>query len=245
LSGAELLRQELDRRLDWTRSHGHLRQLAVWQLVCGRAVEGLETLRSLARDAPDLDPRWALAAGDYARAERDAAELLHDSSRRYVPGYREYIEAVYALIAGDADAARRSVAELTARVETTKRLPHVPAGAVSLLGGLLDESAGELTRGLDSLLAWHVRRARARSEIFNSADAVVSVDAVMTLLLAHRRGIALRVDQRYRRASLPILVVHVEEWRGEPIAPQTMLRGTVDLVAGEWLRLQGVDVRRE
>lgn len=216
----------------------------MWQLVCGRAEEGFETLRSLARDAADLDPRWALVAGYDARAERDAAELLHDSARRYVPGYREYIEAVHALIAGDADAARRSLAELTARVEATTKLPHVPAGAVGLLGGLLDENADELGRGLDALLAWHVRRARARSEIFNSADAAVSVDAVVTLLLAHRTGVAVPVDQRYRSASLPILVVHVEEWRGEPVAPQTMLRATVDLVAGEWLRLHGVDVRR-
>jgi hypothetical protein len=91
-------------------------------------------------------------------------------------------------------------------------------------------------------LGWHLRRGRARSEIFNSARAVVSLDAAVALQLAHLRGLTVAVREEYRSAALPLLVLHLREWRGEPLPHALPLRLRVDLVAGEWLRMHGLSL---
>jgi hypothetical protein len=236
----ELVLAELEQRAEWARAHGHVYELAVWQLLLGRAEEGLETLRRAAGE--QIDPRVAVVAGEWERAADAAARAL-DESPSYVAGYREYIRALYALVTGDAAAAKEQLAGLRAHVASrAPRAGGAPPGAVELLEGLLDEAAGSVETGVDALLSWHMRRARARSDIFNSGRAVVALDAVVGLLLAHRRGLTVDVAAKYRAASVPLLVVHLAEWRGEPLQRALPVSVDVDLVAGPWLSLHGLEL---
>jgi hypothetical protein len=236
----ELVQAELSARVEWARTNGHVYDVAVWRLVAGQAEEGLETLRAAITNAAwALDPRWAVVSGDWDRATSAAKDALRMADT-WVAGHREYMRALYALIADEADIGREGVDAL--RAAAPGRRSAAPAGAVELLGGLVDGSSRAVEAGVEALLAWHLRRARARSEIFNSARAVVSLDAVVALLLAHRRGLDVNVPEQYRSAALPLLVLHLREWRGEPLPHALPLQLRVDLVAGEWLRLHGLSL---
>jgi hypothetical protein len=240
----ELVEAELEGRVEWAHARGHVYDAAVWQLVAGRAKEGLESLRATVTacpdaDAPAVDPRWAVVAGEPERAARAARDLLRLPSD-FVPGYREYIRTLYAVIADDPETASESLEAL--RAVAGERRGGAPAGAVEILGGLVERSPQAVEAGVEALLAWHLRRGRARSEIFNSARAAVSLDAIVTLLLAHARGFSIDVREQFRAAAIPLLVLHVREWRGEPLPDALPLRLHVDLVAGEWLRMHGLSL---
>jgi hypothetical protein len=187
-----------------------------------------------------VDPRWAVVSGEFDSAARAAGDLLRLPSDDFVSGYREYIRTLYAIIADDGEAARKSLDEL--RAVGHSRRGGAPAGAIEVLSGLVDRSSEATAAGVAALLAQHLRRARARSEIFNSARAVISLDAVVALLLAHRRGFGVNVPEPYRAAAVPLLVLHVDEWRGEPLPHALPLRLQADLVAGDWLRIHGLSL---
>jgi hypothetical protein len=244
----DLVRAELELRLAWARDHGAAYDAAVWQLLLGRAEDGLEALRShvAAADAEwgrahAPPPEWAVVAGDWERAKKAARVALGEPTERLVPGYRPYVRALYALTAGLTEDAAAHVRELREYVEGRTRLPSGhPADIADVAAGLLETSPASVTRGTNALLDWHVRRSRARSDVFNSARAFVCLEAIVVLLLAHRLGLAVEVAPEHRRASLPLLVTYLREWRGEPLAAALKLALETDLVAGPWLRLNGL-----
>jgi hypothetical protein len=246
----DAVRAELQLRLAWARDRGHSYDLAVWQLLVGLPEEGLETLRAHLAAGSGAPAHWsehrpelAVVAGDWERAEQEARIALGRATDRLVPGYKPYVRTLYALIAGTTDAARAQLEELRGYVAGRARLRSGhPASVTEIVEGLLEESAERVASGLDALLAWHLRRARARSEIFNSSRAVVSLEAVVVLLLAHRLGLAAAVAPAYRHASLPLLATHLQEWDGEPLPRSLRLTIQTDLVAGPWLRLKGLDI---
>jgi hypothetical protein len=222
---------------------------AVWCLLTGEPDEGLEILRRHVAEtrAEGAGNRHrvelAVVAGDWDTAKRDATAAATASLERYVPGYREYAAAMLHLIAGDDLAAQRNTEELERVVGGREKLRGgQPALVTEIPGGLLERDADRVAAGLDALLGWHLRRARARSEIFNSARGAICLDAIVALLIAHRRGLPVRVDTRYRAASVPLLVLYLVEWQGDPLPRGLKLSVETDLLAGAWLRTQGLDL---
>src|SRR5687768_10966577 len=96
-----------------------------------------------------------------------------------------------ALMAGDDGRARSHQVDLDGFVGSHDKLRGgQPSQVADIPRGLLARDAIRVTAGLEALLAWHLRRARARSEIFNSSRGVISLEAIVALLLAHKRGLA-------------------------------------------------------
>lgn len=242
LSDPELIEAELRARAE--RASDPYDE-AVWRLMLGEADAGLAALRSaidaLAGATPTLfAAQLALLAGD-PRAPALAAAAGGDTITRFVAGNREYHAALLALIAGDDDQARSHLADLrTFTAFHDKLRGGQPAAVADIPGGLLVGNAGPVTTGLEALLSWHVRRARARSDVFNSSRAVISLDAIVALILAHRRGLAVPIEPAHRAAQVPLLVVYLTEWQEKPLPRALPISIVTDLVAGPWLREHGI-----
>lgn len=238
-----LLAAELRARRDNAQSPF---EAAVWSLLGGDPSDGLERIRRFVDEGTwrghVAANRTTLAAvvGDWDAAERDATEALPDTAR-YVAGWREYVRAMLPLFAGDDAAAATGLTQLDEEVATRAKLRSgQPAAIADIPHGLLERDADRLAAGLDALLAWHLRRARARSEVFNSARGVVAIEAIGALLLADRRGLSVPVAHAYRAARVPLLVLYLREWNGEPLPRGMPLQVETDLVAGPWLDGRGL-----
>jgi hypothetical protein len=219
---------------------------AVWSLVVGEADEGLRIIADYLTEAPaDEGPtkhraELAVVAGNWEEAARSARLAPVEN---FVTGYRDYVAAMLALIAGEEEEARTRLEHLDEYVSTRDKLRSGhPAAVAEIPRGLLERDADRVAAGVEALLGWHLRRARARSEIFNSARAVVSVEAMVGLLLAHRRGVFVPVAAKYRAASVPLLVLYLSEWEGRPLPRGLQLSVDVDLVAGSWLGSHGLNL---
>lgn len=240
LMGPELLMAELRARSEHALSPF---DAAVWRLQLGEADAGLEVIRSsipqlLVEPPPTPDgAHLALLAGDAEAAARLAVDAMPEVTRRYVAGSREYHGAMLAILAGDDEAATSKQAELDRFVASHDKLRGgQPAAIAQIPRGLLERDGGQVAAGIATLLGWHLRRARARSDVFNSSGAVVSIDAIVAILLAHRRGIGVAVDERFRAATVPLLALYLTEWEGRPLPRNVPLSIVTDLVAGPWLR---------
>lgn len=221
---------------------------AVWRLLLGEADAGLATIR---RDLPDLANRAPASVhlaqlaflADDPSSPSVAAAAVDQALGRYVAGNREYHATILALMAGDEQQAGSHQVSLDAFVGSHDTLRGgQPSQVADIPRGLRAGDVNRLTAGLEALLAWHLRRARARSEIFNSSRGVVSLDAIVALLLAHRRGLAVPIQPSYRAAQVPLLALHLTEWQGRPLPRAMPMSVITDLVAGPWLRTHGLDI---
>lgn len=222
---------------------------ATWQLVLGEADDSLGTLRTAHgqsaadRERSDRVDLLALLVGDRAAARRHAAAALDRAGAAWVAGWRQYQSAMLALAADRDDLATGHLRELEEYAATHDRLPSGPPTSVAgIPAGILAADPDRASAGLDAYLAWHLRSARSRSIHFNSTTGVVCLDAVVALLVAHGRGLALRIDPKYRQASVPILAVMIMEWDGRPLDGTPQLSLQTDLVAGPWLAPLGLDL---
>lgn len=219
----------------------------VWTLLLEDGDVDPAAIASDVTAGDDPTPDWnraalALLSADRALATETAGAALGNVDR-YVPGYRDFVGALLGLTAGDEPAATSHATRLDAFAATHDKLRSgQPATVAAIPRGLLERDPQAVRDGVDALLTWHARRARARSEIFNSARAMVCVDAVAALVLAHERGITVDVAAAHRAATVPLLVVLVEEWDGKPVSRDTQMRLTADLVAGPLLRRVGVPI---
>jgi hypothetical protein len=221
---------------------------AVWCLLLGQPDEGLEAIRAELAAAPEAQTRGeprvtlALLAGDRELAGNEARVALRGVDR-YVPGYRDHVATMLALIAGDEKQAASHLADLEGFVATHDKLRSGhPAAVADIPRGLVQREPRLVGAGIDALLAWHLRRARARSELFNSAHGMVCLDAIVALVLAHDRGLSVQVASKYRSVILRLLAVHVLEWNGQPLPRGASLDVETDLVAGSWLQRLGVSL---
>jgi hypothetical protein len=222
---------------------------ATWQLVLGEVEDSLETLRvahgqsAADRERSDRIDVLALLVGDRAGARSHAAAALDRTGAAWVPGWRQYQGAMLALAADRDDLATDHLRELEGYAATHDRLPTGPPTSVAgIPAGILAADPDRASGGLDAYLAWHHRGARSRSNRFNSTTGVVCLDALVALLVAHGRGLTLRVDPKHRRASVPILAVMITEWEGRPLDRIAQLSLETDLVAGPWLAQRGLDL---
>jgi hypothetical protein len=237
-----LVRAELLARRDASPS---AIERALWCLPLGVPEEGLEILGRVVRGGREVQGNLlgvvaALLVGDAERARALATVALNDLDR-YVVGYRDYLGALFALVVGD-DAATSAHLEALERAVSGRdklRSGH-PAAVTAISRGLGARDAAEVARGVDAVLSWHVRRARAPSDIFNSAAALVSFDAAFGVLFAHERGMAVDVAPTYRAAALRLMIVATQEWEGRPLARKLPYEVSADLVAGPWLAWLGV-----
>jgi hypothetical protein len=242
--GMGLLRAELRARRD--RGQSAFERL-VWTLLLGDAPVDVALLRADIPMPIEGERDWhrtavALLSGDRRLAAETAAAALEHTDR-YVPGYREFVGVLLALVADDDETARANLAALDAYAATHDKLRSgQPASVAGIPRGLVDRDERTLAHGLDALMTWHARRARARSDIFNSARAMVSVDGAAAVVLAHERGMTVEVAGANRVVSVPILVVHVTEWGGTPVARNTQYSVTADLLAGGLLAQLGVPI---
>jgi hypothetical protein len=238
-----LVAAELRARRDNARSR---LDAAIWALLAGEAGEGREQLRRHLA-APDgqgevAARRTEVAAllGDPERAASEAAAALPDADRS-LPGWREYVRAMLAMFAGHDAVAATHVEALGRAIGTRDRLlSGHPAAVTGIARGLLQHDVDLLASGVDALLGWHVERARTKSEVFNSSLGAISLDAIGALLLADRRGLAVPVAPAYRAAHVPLLVVYVNDWNGEPLPRPLELEVATDLIAEPWLEGRGV-----
>lgn len=240
-----LLQAELRARVEHARG---TYDEAVWRLLLGEAEPGLAAIR---RDLPDLIAsapatvslaQIALLADDPS-APAVAAAAIDQALGGYVAGNREYHATLLAWMAGDEGQARSHQAGLDTFVGAHDKLRGgQPAQVADIPRGLLDGDAVRLTAGLEALLAWHLRRARARSEVFNSSRGAISLDAIVALLLAHRRGLDVPIHPSYRAAQVPLLALHLTEWQGRPLPWAMPMSVITDLVAGPWLRTHGLAI---
>jgi hypothetical protein len=222
---------------------------ATWQLVLGEVDDSLATLRTAHRELAadrergDRVDLLALLVGDQGGARRHAAASLDRAGAAWVPGWRQYQEAMLALVADQDDLAAERVGELEAYAATHDRLPSGPPTSVAAIpAGILAADPDRASTGLDAFLGWHLRSARSRSNLFNSSIGVVCLDAIVALLVAHGRGLTPSVFAKYRRASVPILAVMITEWDGKPLDRIAQLSLETDLVAGSWLSPVGLDL---
>lgn len=237
-----LVRAELLARRDAAQS---AIEAALWCLPLGVPGEGLGILERAVGHGSEVPANLlglsaALFVGDAERAGALASDALGDLDR-YVVGYREYLGALFALAAGDDAGASAQLDALERAVSGRDKLRSGhPTAVTAIPRGLGAGDAAEVARGVDAALAWHVRRARARSDIFNSARALVSFDAVLGVLLAAARGMAVDVAPTYRPAALRMMIILTEEWEGRPLPRRLAYGLSADLVAGPWLERLGV-----
>ena len=240
----ELLRAEILARVESARDPY---DKAVWQLLLGDPDAGLTTIREglpgLASGPPNLQFAQIAVLADDATAPAVAAAAIDDTVARFVPGDREYNATMLALIAGDVTLARRYQAELDAFAGKHDRLGGgQPSQTADISRGLLDGDAEGLTNGINALLGWHLRRARSRSDSFNSSRGVVSLDSIVALILGHRRGLRVPVQSMYRTARVPLLAIHLTEWHGRPLPSGMPIDVVTDLLAGPWLSAHGLAI---
>lgn len=239
-----LVLTELRARRDGLPSGSFYR--AVWELACGAVADSIGTLRRAVLDDAN-DPaydRWrvAVVAGDWATAQRAAKRVL-EQPPPLVAGNAEYTSTLVALTAHDEATAVAHLRQLEAyRAGHAKFRGGQPSIVADIPAGIVGRNAEQVGRGLDALLTWHHRRARARSEIFNSPRAVICEDALVALLLARQYGLSVGIDPRYHSASVPLLALHVTEWKGHPIGGGIQLSLVTDLVARPWLEMHGIRV---
>jgi hypothetical protein len=221
---------------------------AVWRLVAGDPEGGLATIRValpalVAREAPGpFLAQLATLGGDADMARTTAMAALDGSVDRFVAGEREYLRLLMALIADDEVAARHR-SDLEAYVASRDAFSSgKPSGVAGIPIGIARRDAQEVTKGLEALLGWHLRRARSRSDVFDSSRGMVSLEAIVSLILAWRRGLSVPVAVAYRAASVPLLALHVKEWDGRPLPSGQRLQFVTDLVAGSWLRSLGLQL---
>jgi hypothetical protein len=240
--GAGLLAAELHARAE--RSGGLER--SIWQLAGGEAEASLETLHAIppaTGEAHYWDRRWVVPVlrGDWSRGAAEARAHLEQFGDRFVPGYRELLGCLLSLIAADEAAARNHLERLRSYVARHDRLrSRHPSVVAEIAEGLLAGDPARLAIGLDGLLDWHLRRTRSNSDMRNSSSGVMSMDAIVILLLAHRRGLRVPVAGKYRSARVPLLVIAMTEWHGQPLGRDVQLSLETDLVAGPWLASQGL-----
>jgi hypothetical protein len=221
---------------------------AVWQLLIGEADAGLATVREWLRDQARGTPaslrlaQMALLADDPG-APTIAAAAIEETVARFVPGDREFHATLLALIAADEDLAHEQLARLDLYTATHDKLSGGrPSRSADIARGLLARDATRLAVGVEALLAWHLRRARVRSDVFNSSRGVISLDAIVAIILGHRIGFSVAVEARYRAAQLPLLALHLSEWQGRPLPRGLPIIVTTDLVAAPWLRVHGIHI---
>jgi hypothetical protein len=221
----------------------------VWRLVLGEPEEGLAAIRRVlprlleATRGQVVAAQLALLVDDASAVERAVGPALGEARDQYVAGNRAYLGALLALLAGDEGLARSHQETLERYTATHDKLAGgQPKGIAAVSRGLIDRDPERAASGLDALLAWHLRRARARSEIFNSSRGVISLDAIVAILLAHHRGLSVPVSPTYRVARVPLLTIYVTERQGRPVARNLPLSLLTDLVAAPWLRAQGLTI---
>jgi hypothetical protein len=239
-----LAQAELRARRDHARSS---LDAAVWSLLLGEPGEGRQTLLDDLARAPDdasgarLRTELRVLVGDWEGAARDAALAVRDGLATYVPGYREYLSAMLSLIEEDEASAEAYAQRLAAIAATRNKLPSGhPTSLAEIPQGLLARDVDRVAAGIEGLLAWHLRRARTRSEVFNSSRAMVCLDAIVAVLLAHHRGLVVPVAAKYRAVDVPFLAIHVTERQGQPLPRALPLGVTTDLIAGKWLQAAGL-----
>ena len=238
-----LVAAELRARRDNARSR---LDAAIWALLAGDAGDGRDQLRRHLA-APDghgqvSSRRAEIAAilGDAERAASEAAAALPDADRS-LPGWREYVRAMLSMFAGDDKVAAAHLEALGRAIGTRDNLlSGHPTAVTGIPRGLLQHDADLLASGVDALLGWHVQRARTKSEVYNSSLGAISIDAIAALLLADRRGLAVPVAAAYRAAHIPLLVVYINDWNGEPLPRPLELEVATDLIAEPWLEGRGV-----
>jgi hypothetical protein len=241
----ELLLAEMRERLQSDRDRGRGLGAAIWHVTLGEPAQGITALRRWldALNESSVEAVFgAVLAADWDGASREAREILGKPTDTYVPGYRSYLRATLALIAADRSKAEAFLKETEEYARAHSNIGTHPLGALDILRGLLNNSPERIAGGLEALLDTHLRRARQSSDIFNSPTAIVSLEAMCILLLAHRMGMSVTVADRYRAASIPLLVICLKEFQGKPLASTTKLEGTFDLIGGPWLRELGLNV---
>jgi hypothetical protein len=241
---AELVAAELRARRYHARSP---LDVPIWSLLIGEPDAGLAAIREMLADRSAEGSRFraelAAIAGDWDAAQREARRARQDLAPTFVAGYRSYAAAMLSLIADEDDTARTHVADLDSAIAGRDKLKSgEPADIAKIPRGLVDRDADAVAAGVEAVLAWHLRRARVRSEVFNSSAAMISLDATVALALAHRRGLTIPVAAKYRAAELPMLAIHTSEWRGEPLARAMPFSVVSDLVAAPWLVASGVGI---
>lgn len=221
---------------------------AIWQLMAGEAEASLATLRAIPSPEGELnywETRWVAPAlnGDWSRAAAEARSHLERFGDRPVAGDREFRACLLSLIATDETGARQHLEALRRYVASHDRLRSGrPAVVAEILEGLLAADAARVAIGLDGLLEWHLRRSRANSDQRNSSRGVLCMEAIVILLLAHRRGLRVPVAPKHRAARVPLLVIALKEWQGQPLGRDVQLSLETDLVSGRWLAAQGLEL---
>jgi hypothetical protein len=146
-----------------------------------------------------------------------------------------------ALIGGDDVTVAHQLEDLRTYAAQHERLRSGPPSTVlEIPAGIVAADAERVRAGLDALLEWHLRSARAQSDRFNSYIGVICLDAVVALLVAHQRGLTIPVAAKYRRAEVPLLAVYLTEWEERPVERGEKLSLETDLVAGPWLAARGL-----
>jgi hypothetical protein len=220
---------------------------ATWQLMLGEVDASLDTLRVVHEQQPvsreTALPTVALLVGDPDAAARHASMAVERPSADWVPGWRQYQTTVLAIIAANESLATASLAELEEYGSTHQRLPSgPPSGVAAIPAGILAADVDQASAGLSVWLGWHLRSARSRSVRFNNASGVICLEAIVALLVAHARGLTLRVDPAFRQASVPVLAVRITHWEGRPLDRVAEGSLETDLVAGPWLAARGLDI---
>jgi hypothetical protein len=219
---------------------------ATWQLILGEVDASLDTLHAVHEQQSEgvetAHATVALLVGDLEGAARHASVAVEHASAEWAPGWRQYQASLMALLAGNDSLATTFLAELEEYGSTHQRLPSgPPVGVAAIPAGILSADVEQASIGLNAWLAWHLRSARSRSVRFNSPTGVICLEAIVALLVSHARGLALRVDPAYRRASLPVRAVYITQLEGRPLDRIVELSLETDLVAGPWLAARGLD----
>ena len=243
-----LLRAELEQRVAFADRIGNCHGSGAWRLLLGDPGGGIEAMRRCL--ATPLEPARSLAAvelavavGDWDRAAAAARVAVGSPTDRHVAGFRPFLRGLLSAVSGDDGALRGHLLQADREARGKEHLAsRHPTAVLDILRGLADGDASPIDAGLDALLAWHARRARSRSEIFNSDRGVVAWLAVVAILVAHRRALRVTISGERRHAVLPFLLVHLESFEGAPLPRALPLSARVDLVAAPWLRAQGVEI---
>ena len=243
-----LLRAELEQRVAFADRIGNCHGSGAWRLLLGDPGGGIEAMRRCVAVPPEperslVDVELAVVAGEWDRAVAAARLAVGGPTDRHVAGFRPFLRGLLSAISGDDGALRGHLLQADREARGKEHLAsRHPTAVLDILRGLADGDAATIDAGLDALLSWHARRARSRSEIFNSDRGVVAWLAVVAILVAHHRALRVTVSRERRHAVLPFLLVHLESFEGVPLPRALQLSARVDLVAAPWLRAQGVEI---
>lgn len=171
---------------------------AVFSHVLGRTTEALEWFKRACEWANQDNQRGSI---DNALLAIDDDEIRRIVEPAEAPYKDPLADLKWYLAKGD----DRRAGEVASQLAASQKGVHDAAM------GIVERDSGRLARGLDAVLASHLRHCPRGKSFFNGPHAFISHLACVLSALASRRGVEVRISEDYLPAEIPFLFIMIHD----------------------------------